>query len=243
MNKIIGIVSLVDDAYARAERAVAAASFLVMALVVFLDVVNRLAAGSTWAFRWTTLGVIGVLGVAGARTHKAEARPGWLVSLAVGAGVAAVVGLGTALFLWLMPNGVPWAQTFALVLTLWVGFLGASLATKDGRHLRVEAGEKLFPAKARVRVRGVAELLAAVFCGSLSVLAVIQIAPDFQEWWTTDGAGAFPGFPLPKWIAYFVLPLAFASMCLRFLARAIKQLSGVEVALGEALPAPRKEGA
>ncbi len=54
--------------------------------------------------------------------------------------------------------------TMAVVLMVWVGFLGASLATRDRKHLAVDSSERLLsPAAARMVKRFVA-LVAAGFC-------------------------------------------------------------------------------
>jgi len=47
-----------------------------------------------------------------------------------------------------LPTGFSWAQSYSLLLLLWVGFLGASMAARQRRHLRVDLARKLLsPAK------------------------------------------------------------------------------------------------
>ena len=41
--------------------------------------------------------------------------------------------------------GIPWADTVVRLLVLWVGFLGAVLATKLEQHLTVEVLAKYLP--------------------------------------------------------------------------------------------------
>ena len=43
--------------------------------------------------------------------------------------------------------GIPWADTVVRLLVLWVGFLGAVLATKLEQHLTVEVLAKNLPEK------------------------------------------------------------------------------------------------
>src|SRR5688572_11748736 len=85
---------------------------------------------------------------AGFRTMKPLekwGRPSRLISLAGG---LVLTGL-LALFIYLMratfPNGIVWAPAFCLSAMLWVGFLGASIATYERRHLALEMGEKIWP--------------------------------------------------------------------------------------------------
>lgn len=233
----------IDKLYYRAEKAVVVASFLVMSLVVFLDVVHR-TANSDSGLTERTLG----------RLAPESASRGWLAALVLGLvffgifyvaartaqrepplskGTSAlvagglVVGLYAAVraFLWILPSGLIWAQTLALVLTLWVGFLGASMATHDLKHLKVDAAEKLVPPAAKRYVESFAQTLTALGCLALSVLGVIFCADWYGQW--HDGGGTFGGFQLPKWIAFAVLPLSFGSMGLRFLAQAVARLAGI----------------
>ena len=47
------------------------------------------------------------------------------------------------------PRGVHWAQRLALFLLLWVAFIGASMATHDGAHLKIDAARKACPHASR----------------------------------------------------------------------------------------------
>ena len=52
----------------------------------------------------------------------------------------------------------------AVVLMVWVGFLGASLATRDRKHLSVDASDRLLSPKAAKLVKRFIALVAAGFC-------------------------------------------------------------------------------
>ncbi len=52
----------------------------------------------------------------------------------------------------------------AVVLMVWVGFLGASLSTREGRHLAVDLSDRLLGPAAGALVQRFAALLAALFC-------------------------------------------------------------------------------
>lgn len=55
-----------------------------------------------------------------------------------------------------------WIDPFLPKGTLWLAFLGASLATKEGRHIGVDLLPRLAPRKVKLLMRGVAALGAAV---------------------------------------------------------------------------------
>lgn len=56
----------------------------------------------------------------------------------------------------------------AVVLMVWVGFFGASLATRQGKHLSVDLSERLLSPKAARLVQRFAALIAAGFCWTFS---------------------------------------------------------------------------
>jgi len=146
--------------------------------------------------------------------------------VALGVSVGAYVAVKALIFL--LPNGVVWAQTLALVLTLWVGFTGASICTFEGRHLRVEAADKLWPARMRPYVTALANLVSAQLVLSLAVLSARFVRTSYGEYVQTNGhGGVFGGMPiLPEWLGYIILPLSFSVMAARFFAVSISALRG-----------------
>jgi len=55
-----------------------------------------------------------------------------------------------------------WVDAFLQKGTLWLAFLGASLATREGRHIGIDLLPRLAPPKAKLLMRGVAGLGSAV---------------------------------------------------------------------------------
>jgi TRAP-type C4-dicarboxylate transport system permease small subunit len=55
-----------------------------------------------------------------------------------------------------------WVDNFLQKGTLWLAFLGASLATREGRHIGIDLLPRLAPPKAKLLMRGIAGLGSAV---------------------------------------------------------------------------------
>lgn len=106
-------------------------------------------------------------------------------------------------------SGIPGLQGFVQHLTLWVAFLGAMLATREGRHLSLSTGLKIFPD----RIQHAGDMLAAAATAAVSAglfwasFQMVKSEYDFSL-----GAG---GHWLPVWVMQSVLPLAFLVMTLR----------------------------
>ena len=109
--------------------------------------------------------------------------------------------------------GVPASGPIVQHLTLWVGFLGAAIAARDGKLLALATGTFIRHDLAR-RIAGIVAAAVAA-CASL-VLAwggAAMVAAE-REAQTTIGAG------IPTWLAQSVLPVAFAIIALRLVWRA-----------------------
>jgi len=104
--------------------------------------------------------------------------------------------------------GVPGSGPIVQHLTLWVGFLGAAMASRDGKLLALATGTFIPPGPWR---RAADDLAAAFGAWSATVLAWggWQMASIERDAGTTIGAG------IPTWIAQIVLPIAFALTALR----------------------------
>lgn len=246
----------IDHAIHRAERAVVVGSLLLMSAVVFLDVVHRSFSGNESKMAMLLAKLAGLFGAAlppgspgyqqleaaspyvlfagfaglayfGIRSTK-RIVPVAAPIAAVGAVAGVLVAYGLVrLLLVLMPSGLTWSQDLALVLTLWVGFVGASMCTYENRHLKVEAAQKLLPERIRPLVGCVSGLFTALVCAALLWLSLRYVAFHRAEYVATEGQGGlFPGMTLPKYVGFLALPVAFAFMTMRFLAKAIGALRG-----------------
>jgi len=250
----------IDHAVYRAERAVVVLALLVMAVVVFLDVVHRSFSGEESKF---AAAVAKVGGWFGAEIVPDTARYQQLVEVSPYVQLVVFIGLAyfgirstkrstpvrppqallgaiamvlfafglVKLLLVVMPNGLIWSQTLALILTLWVGFVGASMCTYENRHLRVEAVQRFLPEKVRPAVAFASGLLTTLVCLVLLWLSVRYVRFNYQEYVATDGKGGlFMGMDVPKYLGFAALPIAFAFMAIRFAVKAIAALRGeVEV--------------
>jgi tripartite ATP-independent transporter DctM subunit len=128
-------------------------------------------------------------------------------------------------------QGIPASGPIVQHLTLWVGFLGAAIAARDGKLLALATGTFIPPGI----WRRAADILAAAF-GACSALVLAyggyQMADIERQAGTTIGAG------IPSWAAQSVLPIAFLLIAVRLVWRVgLPPTAGVGDAVG-AEPAP-----
>ncbi|MBW2317971.1 MAG: TRAP transporter large permease subunit [Deltaproteobacteria bacterium] len=141
-------------------------------------------------------------------------------------------------------TGITGATEYVQHLTLWIGFLGAMLATREGKHLRIATPLNwLSPRASRILDCQEAFVSAAVCTGlfgaSLQLVVAeapglpswsASIIPDFVEQWLEpfglfeDAGLTTVGGWIPIWLAEAVMPFGFAVMAIRFILRASKRI-------------------
>lgn len=102
-----------------------------------------------------------------------------------------------------------WVEEFTQIQMIWVAYLGAGLALREGRHVAVDMLQDALPASLRHAVRWFIAAATALFLLALVVLGV-QIA-EFT--WNQET----PAMGLPAGLPYLGIPLGAAAMLLHLL--------------------------
>lgn len=132
----------------------------------------------------------------------------------VAVGIATVGSIAAIAGAWmLVPEGYTWAQKVALFLLLWIAFIGASMATHDGQHLRVDAVRKAVPQRLLPWYNAASYLIAALFTLGFLYLSWMYFHDRLAE---TNAPGE-----IPDWLKVLSIPVALAMVSIRFLGRAV----------------------
>jgi len=115
--------------------------------------------------------------------------------------------------------GFVWIDPLLRHLLLWIGFLGALLATRTGRHISVDALSRVLPPRI-LRVTGPASNLLACFISLLISNACFKL---IREEWLAETVGFLH---IPIWMLQLVMPFAAFWMAVRFLDRAWQSAHG-----------------
>jgi C4-dicarboxylate transporter DctQ subunit len=115
-------------------------------------------------------------------------------------------------------TGIAWADPFVRNLVLWVGFVGAAIATREGKHITIDVLPQWVPRQIKAIIGIIIQLFAALICGLLTFAAVKFVRNE-----ALMGSITFVG--IPAWVPQLVLPITFGIMALRFCLLALKDLS------------------
>ena len=108
--------------------------------------------------------------------------------------------------------GVPGSGPIVQHLTLWVAFLGAALAAREGKLLSLATGE-LLPE----RWKRPAAILSAAVAAAISALLA---RASYDLLLVDKAAGTTFGPGLPVWVAQLAMPFSFSAIALRLVWRA-----------------------
>ncbi len=132
-----------------------------------------------------------------------------------------VLAFGQVLLRNFFHTGISWADPIVRHLVLWVGFIGASIATKDDGHLAMDLVSRFLPEKIKKSSAFFVQGVSALVCALLT-LASYKFVVGEQE------SGSFlislpaswpiPG--IPSYWAVIIIPIGFYFMSLRFARKA-----------------------
>ena len=113
-------------------------------------------------------------------------------------------------------TGFVWADELIKLMVLWLAMVGSIAATRDNRHIRIDALSHILPKLAIEITRALVDFFAAVICGVIAwqTWRYLQVEIEYQDTVLVN---------VPAWIAHSVLPLAFLLISFRFVVLVIKQ--------------------
>jgi len=115
-------------------------------------------------------------------------------------------------------TGLIWADPMVRNLVLWVGFIGAAIATKEGKHITIDVVSQWMPSREKTFVNLITQLFSFTICVLLTFAALKFIKNEFQM-------GNITFFNIPAWVPQTILPVTFGLMAFRFFLQAFKNLS------------------
>lgn len=117
-----------------------------------------------------------------------------------------------------LAGGLFWADEVVRHLVLWLGFLGASLATHEQCHLRMDVLARWMPESGQPWLALLINVFAVSGCAVLAQAAWIFVRFERES-------GALLSVGLAVWIAQSIVPLGFSLMALRFALRLLEALA------------------
>ena len=109
----------------------------------------------------------------------------------------------------LFEAGIVWGDVMLRILVLWVGLIGAMVASRHDNHITIDILDRYLPERAKVYANFVIKLFTALICTIVAYYSLLFVQMEFA-----DGGMAFA--QVPSWLCEAIIPFAFAVIALRY---------------------------
>ena len=107
-------------------------------------------------------------------------------------------------------SGLVWGDGLVRILVLWVGLLGAMVASRKGEHIKIDIIFRYIPERFKPAVHTLTNLFTAIVCS-----IVVFFGYRFVKFEYMDGLIAFSS--VPAWICEIIIPVSFAVIAIRYI--------------------------
>ena len=114
----------------------------------------------------------------------------------------------------LLDSGFVWIDPLLRVLVLWLGLIGATVATRNNRHIRIDLLSKFFSRNTHRLIQSIIGQVSAWTCLVVAWYGFKWIQMDY-----VDGVTSFAG--VPAWLLEVIIPVTFALIGLRYLTMSV----------------------
>jgi len=117
-------------------------------------------------------------------------------------------------------SGIIWGDVALRHLVLWVGLVGATVATRESRHINIDILPRLLSGKAKSILGILIDFFSAFICLLLTLGGIKFVSDEFLVKTTT-----FLG--IPEWIVAVIFPVAFSVITLHFALNGLVKILGL----------------
>ena len=105
--------------------------------------------------------------------------------------------------------GIVWSDVMVRILVLWVGLIGAMVASRRDNHIAIDLLDRYLPERAKVYTDLAVRLFTALICMIVAYYSLLFVQMEFA-----DGGMAFAR--VPTWLCEAIIPFSFTVISLRY---------------------------
>ena len=120
----------------------------------------------------------------------------------------------------LFATGIVWSDVLVRTLVLWVGLVGAMVASRQGRHINIDIMDRYLSGRAKIVVRSVVELFTAMICFIAAYYSLRFVQMEFSF-----GGRAFA--KIPSWLCESIIPFGFMVMAVRYVLLSVNNFKKI----------------
>ena len=117
-------------------------------------------------------------------------------------------------------TGIVWSDVLVRILVLWVGLVGAMVASRQGRHINIDIMDRYLSERAKIVARFVVEFFTALICLIAAYYGLRFVQMEFSM-----GGRAFA--KVPSWLCESIIPFAFMVMAVRYILLSVNNFKNI----------------
>jgi TRAP-type C4-dicarboxylate transport system permease small subunit len=146
--------------------------------------------------------------------HRGNKLSTWVAKiedslLALLLGLMILLASGQILLRNLFDMGFDWSDPLLRVLVLWLGLIGAMVATREKNHITIDVLTHTLPPIGQKLAYYVINIFSSIVCATISYHATRFVLMEYE-----DSMIAFSN--VPAWLCEIIIPVGFGLMALRF---------------------------
>ena len=111
-------------------------------------------------------------------------------------------------------SGIPWGDSLVRILVLWLGLIGAMIASRNHRHIKIDILSRHLQPINKIRLRRFTDIVTSTVCFIVAWYSYTFVRIEYQ-----DAMMAFENVPV--WVTEAIIPYAFLVMAIRYLLSAL----------------------
>lgn len=105
--------------------------------------------------------------------------------------------------------GLVWADPLLRIMVLWLGMIGATVASRDNRHIRIDLISRFFTKTTHLLIQTFIGLFTAWICLLIAWYGATWVMLDYS-----DNTAGIIG--IPAWLLEIIVPFTFALIGIRY---------------------------
>lgn len=110
----------------------------------------------------------------------------------------------------LFDSGILWGDPLVRTLVLWIGLIGAMVASRDNHHIRIDLISRYLPGPVKKLAARMISIFTTLVCAMMAYYSLVFVVME-----KNTGEPAFA--MIPAWLCESILPISFAIISFRYL--------------------------
>ena len=110
----------------------------------------------------------------------------------------------------LFDSGILWGDPLVRILVLWIGLIGAMVASRNNHHISIDLISRFLPDHLKKLTNLMISIFTSLVCAVMAYYSLMFVIME-----KNDGVIAFAN--IPAWICESILPISFVIISFRYL--------------------------